>query len=252
MTQGVYTEFIDLNGDKSAVFRGRRQLSDIPVIIAHGATTDTDGRFNYLPNARSVIDIIANGTGAGGFICLGGILGGGLAFGNNTFIASVDSIIAASAARYGTRTDKIGFYGGSMGGCALNWMWRNPSKVAFAALMIPLISLDDVHTDNEFGFGDAIDNAYNPAINPGEAAGGYAVNGAAHDPFLNMNSIKPFGHRLSIWPGVIDPLCEIAFARTFAQTVGCDIFEHPTGHDDFFDIQKIGDWLVPRLLYEVD
>jgi pimeloyl-ACP methyl ester carboxylesterase len=107
------------------------------------------------------------------------------------------------------KTDKCLLVGGSMGGLmAVNWAYRNPTKVAAVALIIPVLDLEDVYTNNRGGLASQITAAY-----------GGAPDYATRSPIQLASGLA--GIPTKVWYATDDPVTpNIATNTTFAGSVG--------------------------------
>ncbi len=138
---------------------GHKVTCKIPLIWCHGAAGSADTPFISYPENRYAGAFVRREPS--GIVVISSEFGNVLNFGCPDSTLSIDEAIAWSAARFGTRTDKVAIGGVSMGGfTSLNWAWRNPSKVVAWAGHIPGINLTWVHditgyrTYIEIGYGD--------------------------------------------------------------------------------------------------
>lgn len=206
----------------------------VPMVYCHGAGGIVRTVDNYNFDHRWILGIVNSLQ----TICLYPDLHTQMAAGTDPAIQAVTDAINWSAAKFGTRTDKVIICGGSMGGCTgLNWMWRNPDKVFCSALTIPLLNLQLLVADNLFGFGDLIIAEY----------GGLAAYNAAlptHAPEQNWDLIQPFADRLHVYQGIDDALCKTPWANEFAAETGCVYTVVPNaGHDHYWDTASMVRWL---------
>jgi hypothetical protein len=129
---------------------GHKVTCRIPLIWCHGASGNAMTPFDFYPENRGVPAFVRREPS--GIVVISSEFGDGLNFGSPDSTVAIDEAIAWSAARFGTRTDKVALGGISMGGTtSLNWAWRNPSKVVAWAGHIPLINLDWLHDNTSYG-----------------------------------------------------------------------------------------------------
>lgn len=237
------TGYTDHGSELVSIWHGSRPTGGVPVILVHG----------YLADALQWYVPASSGTtapqiGGANLTAYGSDLGGPATWGNQAMIDAIDDQIAWGAATYGTRTDKVALYAGSHGATALNWVWRNPSKLVACALTIPAVSLQGLHDRDPVGLGIAasIEAAYG-------GLAGYLAALPTHDPSHPNNTaqLAPLKDKLRIWystnDNVIDPQWVTAFAAATGITaVSVGAQGHslgPTANQDVLD------WLIPRAWY---
>lgn len=126
---------------------------------------------------------------------------GGNTLGSDTGIARIDSALTWIDSNYpDIDTSKIVLLGGSGGSLnALNWAWRNPSRIAGVILGIPAVGLQGIHEGFRVLYGPAVETAYGGSgyVNLTGASGAYLST-----PDSVANSIT----------GVIDVRIKLAMA----------------------------------------
>lgn len=215
-------------------------IGGVPLILCHGFAADATQWYD----AALGTNFVARNSAAAGVTCVGADLDGLSPWGRDGFIDSIDDAIAWAASNYGTRTDKIGIYGVSMGGLALNWIAANPNKLAAAALTLPVCQLDAIRDRNPGpGIGPAIDAAYG-GIGPYEAA---LLTTPSHDPMRNSALLAPVADRIRLWYSSNDTTVLPAEVTAFAAATGITAVDvGAVGHSLAWDQQQVLDWLIPR------
>lgn len=114
----------------------------VPIIYAHGLL----GTANDMRKAPTSQRLLAIAERAGPVFAAD--LGGGVTWANDTVVASggrIDQLITY-AGTLGCRTDKVIIGGESMGSlAALNWAWRNVTKVAAVWVRAPITRMQETH-----------------------------------------------------------------------------------------------------------
>lgn len=237
------TGYDDHPTEMVSVWHGARPSGGVPVILCHG----------YEGNARQWYDPLVQGTTAPdiasvGLTCYGSDLGGPSLWGNDNLIAAIDDQIAWGASTYGTRTDKVAFYMTSGGAPGLNWVWRNPDKLAACALVIPAVSLQGIHDRDPVGIGIAasIEAAYG-----GHA--GYLAALPTHDPSHPNNTaqLAPLADRIRAWYSTGDNVIAPAEVTAFAVATGITaVAVDAPGHGlTAAADQDVVDWLAVKALW---
>jgi predicted alpha/beta hydrolase family esterase len=148
-----------------------------------------------------------------GIASIGADFADGYTFGSDTGVTRVGQL-ATYVSGIGAPSDKYLLYGASMGFCTLaNWAWRNQSKVAAFAGVIPLCDLADVHDNNRDGFAAQIETAY----------GGLAAYQAAigtHNPLTWASDLK---FPIKIWYSTDDPRTIPSATLAFAAASGAQL-----------------------------
>lgn len=131
---------------------------------------------------------------------------GAQTWGDDAAMGRIDDALTFLTSQ-GYNASKVGLVGWSMGGInALNWIKRNPSKVACACLFAPLVDLDYAHT--------TID-----PVNVDAAYGGnYAANAPGHkvaDERATFRNICP----IQIYHAINDAVLPIQQSRDFVAGV---------------------------------
>lgn len=152
-----------------------------------------------------------------GYVVLSIDAGGPTTFGNDAAMAAITAAYNWLTGAGKARPGKIGVVGWSMGGCnALNWVKRNPAKVAAVQCWTPLTDLDFFH-------GTA---GYTPAYSPGSVApggyaaeidaaygGNYAVNAAGHKIRDEYASWRGLGIPIKVFTAVDDAVIPVGQSR---------------------------------------
>lgn len=234
------------SGEGHLVYAGRllNTPGRIPVVFCHGFLLSIAQMYEpatsirrkaYLDDFQAIAggatnpvvaaDLAGPSTwGNDSVVATGGAIDDLLAWANNP--ATAPDAVVTGGPVFGTRTDKVALFAESMG-ClnALNWAWRNPGKVAAIVLRAPVVALDAFHDRNSGTFGAIIEAAYG-------GAPGYEAALATHDPMLNLDLIRPFGHRIQLWAGTSDEFIPPSEAQAFAELVGAEYHEIPGTHAD--------------------
>ncbi len=204
----------------------------VPVIMCHGAggtALDYYGTAAIVPNGLAHVRVTSFGSD----------LGGQATFGNDDVIAAIDDVISWGAINYGTRTDKVAFWGYSMGALALNWVWRNPTKLAAAAFGIPCVALEAFHDKNPGSFDALVELAYG-------GLAGYQAALPIHDPTRNTALLAPLADKVRLFYAPDDTLIDPVDVLAFAAAVGCTAVNvGNVGHTLAWDQQQVLNYLAP-------
>lgn len=237
----VRTGYTDHPAEFISVWRGSKVTGGVPVILVHGYQADAFQWF-FPSSAGRTAPII----GESGLTAYGSDLGGPATWGNSAMVDAIDDVIAWGAANYGTRTDKVAFYAGSHGATALNWIWRNPTKLAACALSIPAVSLQGLHDRNPepiLGIAASIEAAYG-------GLAGYNAALPTRDPSHPNNTaqLAPLASRIKLWYSTNDNIIAVSEVLAFGAATGIPLVSvgaqghslGPTANQDVMD------WLIPR------
>lgn len=158
---------------------------------------------------------------ANDFIILSPDAGGTLTWGNNTAMSAIDAAYTYLRGTLGANgSTKIGLMGWSMGGLnALNWLKRNPEKVACTWLWSPMTNL-----------GAAQAGAYTAEINTAYS-GNYATNSVGHDPIVDAADYQGLG-RIHLCHATNDSTINVTQSRDWVAAVNdpnVDLAETNTG-----------------------
>lgn len=212
---------------------------DVPLVMCHGLLADARQWYDTTdPGIR-----VSRAAGEADLVGYGADLGGLSTWGNDDFLDAADSVVAWGAETYGTSEERVAVYGTSMGGCSLNWVWRNLEKVVACALTIPVVSLQGIHDRNPLGIGDLIELAYG-----GEA--GYEAALPTHDPSHpdNLALLSTISERVKIWYSEDDNVIAASEVEDFADATGIvAVNVGSVGHSENFDQQQVIDWLIPYM-----
>jgi pimeloyl-ACP methyl ester carboxylesterase len=232
------------------VGRTRKAFGSIPIIFGHDttdvATRDARNKNLYLNEFRQMVDI-------DGYTLAMADLVGVSTYGNDVSIASIDELLNYLTGQWGSRKDKVLLYGYGMGALlALNWAWRNQTRVLGMVIAAPIVALLNYHDDNA-GLQAAIDAAYTNHT-------GFINALPTHDPMLNIAKIQPFGDRIKVFYASDDALVHADDVETFAALTGADLMPPVTGgHSGLFTKLRPDDataWLVQQVAnrrrYEID
>lgn len=229
-----------------SIWGGSERAGKVPIIMCHGFL-GTATQWYDTPNQTT---LVGRAVSAAGLVGLGPDLGlgdNGLnSWGRDDVVevgGAIDDAVAYSAAQFGTRTDKVGIYGTSMGGCAVGWCWRNPDKVAAAAFTIPCLALKRLHDRNPIGLGPFIELAYTNLA-------GLEAAYSTHDPIHPDNVVKiiPIADKIHAWYSTDDNVIAAAEVEDFAAATGVEVTAVGAfGHSVAWSQQPVMDWLIPRL-----
>jgi predicted alpha/beta hydrolase family esterase len=156
-----------------------------------------------------------------GFPVLTSDFGGPSTWGNDTSRTAMTAAATWMMSQPGAMTDKVSLYGGSMG-CltVLNWAISNPTKVASIVLVLPAVSLADLHDNRQISTpGDIaafIDTAY------GNHAG-YVAALPTHDPNTTANRAALAALPIQVWYSTNDPIADPTIAQSFAAATGAEL-----------------------------
>lgn len=232
--------YTDHSLENVSVWRGHgSRVGDVPLILCHGFL----GTASQWYDTSSQILRVSRGAGEADLVAYGADLGGLSTWGNDAFIAAFDDVVDWGAANYGTRTDRVAVYGTSMGGCALNWVWRNLEKVVACALTIPVVDLEGVHDRDPLGLAAFIETAYG-------GLSGYEAALPDHDPSYpdNAELLASISDRVRVWYSENDNVIDATEVETFAELTGiAAVNVGSVGHSVNFDQQQVLDWLIPRM-----
>lgn len=233
-------------GEKVSIWRGAKASRGIPLICCHGFLGSATQAYDS-PSTPSTG--IGRAAGERDVTCLWPDLGLGddglNNWGHDDTVdpgGAIDDAITF-AGTLGCRTDQVGIYGTSMGGTAMAWCWRNPTRLAAAAFTIPCVATAALHTRNPIGLADYLDLAF-----VGE--GGFWGSVATHDPShpANVAQIIPMAARIHLWYSADDNVIDAADVESFAAATGVGATNvGPVGHSLAFDQGQVFDWLFPRL-----
>lgn len=220
-------------------WRGHQREGRVPLIMCHGFLA---GATQFYDSAAQTI-LVPRAVGTANLVGFSADLAGQNTWGNDAFIAAVDDLITWAGTNYGTRTDRVALYGTSMGGCCLNWAWRNLSKVAAVALTIPVVSLQGIHDRNPLGIGTFVELAYTNLA-------GYQAALPTHDPSYPTNAalISTISDRVRIWYSGDDNVIAASEVLAYAAATGVVATNvGNVGHSVANDQQPVVDWLIPRM-----
>lgn len=212
----------------------------VPIILCHG----------YAGSGYQWCDASVTGTTAprlarAGLTCLGSDNGGPSPWGNATMVTAIDDTISWAAANYGTRTDAVSFYMLSHGASALNWVWRNPSKLVAAVLAIPAVSLQGLHDRDPGGLGiqASIDLAYVDHA-------GYLAALPTRDPSHANNTaqLAPLASKMVIYASNNDNIIAPAEVTAFSLATGIVVNDvGAVGHSmPEANVIQATEWLIQR------
>lgn len=238
----LVTGYGSRSSEEVSVWGGVNLEDKVPLILCHGFLGDAS---QWYDRPGQVI-LVARQCGYSELAGFGADLGGLSTWGNDDFIDAVDDVIAWAGTTYGTRTDRVAIYGTSMGGCSLNWVWRNLDRVAACALTIPVVDLAGIHERNPIGLATFIEDAYGGAEEFEDAL-------PTHDPSYpdNAELLASISDRVRIWYSEDDNVIDAAEVEAFAELTGVTAVNvGSVGHSVNFEQQQVADWLIPRMWWE--
>lgn len=212
----------------TVIGHGRPTRGTFPVIWCHGALDDavTARQSNRYDDLRAIAH-------AGLPVIAADLAGQNWAF--TTSIGRVDSAIAWMATNLGTRTDRIILAGESMGTLlAMNWAWRNASRVGALWLRAPLTHFQDFYNRLPL-FQSGITTAH----------GGLPV-WATFDPVSNRAALTSLGHLTRIDAVTEDEFLVGVQTEEHAHAVGAELHWKPGTHIDATATppRQVAEWLV--------
>lgn len=222
-----------------SIWTGEKRVSDVPLILCHGFLADSTQWYDR--DSQSIL--VARQCGFSDVAGFGADLGGLSTWGNDDLINAIDDLIGFAAANFGTSEDRVALYGTSMGGCSLNWAWRNPEKVVACAYTIPVVSLQGIHDRDPLGIGEFVELAYGDTEDYLDAL-------PEHDPSypIPVSILSGIADRIHIWYSADDNVIAASEVETFSALTGVEITNvGNVGHSVAFDQQIVADWLIPRI-----
>lgn len=143
--------------------------------------------------------------------------GGPDTWGNATAVARIGTGRSFLQASMGAKSGKVSFTNGSMGAATtLNWAGANPTLVASIVMIIPVINVTDIHTNNRGGYAGAINAAYGGAYSE-------ATYGALYNPFTQAQAGKYAGIPMLCFYGTSDALCLPTWVTQMAALPGMNM-----------------------------
>jgi pimeloyl-ACP methyl ester carboxylesterase len=162
-------------------------------------------------------------------------------WGNDDFLAAFDDALDFAESIYGLSTTQVAILGLSMGGMALNWVWRNPTRVRACALVIPAVALEAIHDADPIGLAEFIELAYTDLAGL-EAA--YATHDPSHPD--NVEALAPLADRIRIWYSTDDNVIDAADVEAFASATGIAATQiGAVGHNIGGAGDDVVAWLAP-------
>lgn len=226
------------------VFEPDHRVTNVPVVFCLGF-----GAGAYTPSVPTQLELL--GTVLTGVVVLcPSLTADNTDFGNPASLDAIDDVIAWSGTQYGTRTDKVGYMGGSMGGWrALNHIRYHPNLLAACALAIPGVDLQGTHDRNPLGLAPTIEAAYG-------GLAGYTAALQTHDPGRHPELYTGVADKIQLWYSSTDLVVTAAECTTFATAAGVTAIDFgPYGHvgpgdpalgaDVYF--QEMVDWFAPKI-----
>lgn len=143
--------------------------------------------------------------------------------------ASIDAFNGGPAklVELGSASGKVAIVAASMGAAvALNWAARNPTKVACIVLIIPVINLSDIVSNNRNGWAYLINAAY--------GTWSETTKGAAYNPATQAIAGAFDDIPMLIFYGTSDTGCVPSQTEAFAANVGpsATLVPMPFGHEN--------------------
>jgi predicted alpha/beta hydrolase family esterase len=150
---------------------------------------------------------------------------GGNTWGNDNAQTALGGAFTQFTAFRGVKTDKVVVYGGSMG-ClnACNWAMANPTLVAGIILVLPAVSLQDLH-DNRYVDAPTNSNPIGPHVET--AYGGLSAYQTAlptHDPNTTANRTTLSQFPIQMHYSTNDLVAIPSIATDFATATGAAIY----------------------------
>lgn len=213
-------------GEQASIYTGRLQRSDgqVPVVYFHGYQTDPLGMQD------DAWQPLFNGFAGTGSPVIVPELGGQSVWATPALTDNgglVDDSIdyAHNAVAGGIRTDKLIIFGVSMGTVnALAWSWRspNPGRIRAMTLVGPIVNLEKFYNDNA-GFQAAIDASWG-------SHGAFLAGLDNADPWRNIDLIRPYGHRITLYYATEDEFIDPDDVLAFAELIGAQAIPIETDH----------------------
>lgn len=205
------------------VTRPGRSTGKVPVVYFHGE--NDDALTTITKDYRQPFGAVAGM----GFPVLVPRLGATPQWATNDIVGAgglVDQCISyANGGIYGTRADKVGVMGLSMGAFnALNWAWRNAAKLRSIVLLGPIPDIGVFYTANP---------SYQAGIDADWGShGAFLAALPSINPMQNLDKIRPFAHRMQIWYAANDQFIDPNAVLAFAELVGAaDVRAVPGTHE---------------------
>lgn len=200
----------------------------VPVIYCHGfAGSALAGPYSDSDEAADDLRSIAS-MGYPAFVP---DLAGPSTWGNTASITALAATVTNLGTACGTRTDKVALAAESMGALvALNWAWRNPTKVAAVMLRVPVVNLEGFRARNVGVFGGAIHSAYG-------GSSSYTAALPDHDPAHanQLATLRSLADRIKVWHTTSDEYVAVAEVVAWCTAVGCERVAYEGDHAAGFD-----------------
>ena len=152
------------------------------LIFCHGYTDQWDSPLNDGTMGPTISEIIHSGPWI-----VYSINAGGDSWGNDTAVSRVASGVNVLRSHYGVPSESVYGLGVSMGNLSILNGWKADTTLFRRSVgLLPIVSLDSIHSGNVQGAAAAINTAY----------GGTWVNAtqrADHDPAFYVSASHPFG-----------------------------------------------------------
>jgi pimeloyl-ACP methyl ester carboxylesterase len=210
-------EHMELYVTRSGATAGRT-----PVMYFHGE--NDDALSTLVANYRQPFNAIAGQ----GYPVLVPRLGGTPQWATNDIVGTggfADHTLTYANSRHGTRADKTGVMGLSMGAFnGLNWAWRNAGKVRSVVLLGPIPDISAFYTANP---------SYQAGIDADWGShGAFVAALPTINPIQNLDKIRPFAHRVQIWYAAADQYIDPNQVLAFAELIGAaDVRAVPGTHE---------------------
>jgi hypothetical protein len=218
-----------LNYNTLIIERRTGANKNLPVVVyCHGGADPNGNSLDLLTNSGTGVsrnyghEVFETVAEAGYRLMLPGV---GAWFGATGGQTIIDAMYTqAVAAGF---PNKIHIWGGSNGGClALNWMWRNPSKVASGFMHVPLVAVERLYNESP-GFQSAITTAY-----------GHTPTSTDYDnfdPARNHAALATQASKLKVWYGTSDTVLPANSVQNFVSAVGCASTQTTANHFNGYD-----------------
>lgn len=187
--------------ERKAKLNGTRKL--VIMLHGHGGNSiqfQTNGNWSLGQHIAALTDK--------GYVCVGIDAGGPNGWGGATAMAAIDACYTYFITGGRCLGPKVGIQGWSMGGLTgLNWIKRNPAKVAFGGLWAPATDLQYHHAQGG-ATATEIDTAYG-------GAGSWLANSAPYDPLRDFASYSALNVPIRIWHSDDDTVAPYAKTPAF-------------------------------------
>lgn len=184
-------------GENCVEFNRRDRFEKKPgIMVVHGAGSNADyclSDFGWQGRRMARI--------ADEYPAISGDYGGQQGWGNATATTRMSSYLDSLKSRPDVDNSKYGLIGDSMGGLSiLNFTAESTVKPSAIVMVIPVINLTDVHTNNRNGNRQLINNSYGGAYSE-------ATYGATRNPYTMKATSKLTGIPMLIFYATNDLIC---------------------------------------------